>query len=115
VGERPTPPRHQRLTILRAWQRDNPLSLEQSSGGLIKPQFVIDELWRLTGDDAVFVAGVGQHQMWASQFWRFQRPHPWVNSGGLGTMGLSSQLPSVGRSPRPRNSGTRSTVTGAFR
>ena len=88
-GERPTPLRHQWLSTLATWQRDNPLSYEQSSDGPIKPQFVIDELWRLTGGDAVLVAGVGQHQMWASQFWRFQRPHTWVNSGGLGTMGFA--------------------------
>ena len=88
-GERPTPQRDQWLATLQGWQRDNPLVYEQSSDGPIKPQFVIEELWRLTDGDAVLVAGVGQHQMWASQFWRFRRPHTWVNSGGLGTMGFA--------------------------
>jgi acetolactate synthase-1/2/3 large subunit len=88
-GERPTPRRDRWLTTIQGWQRDKPLVYEQSSDGPIKPQFVIEELWRITDGDAVLVAGVGQHQMWASQLWRFRRPNTWVNSGGLGTMGFA--------------------------
>jgi acetolactate synthase-1/2/3 large subunit len=50
---------------------------------------VVEELYRLTGGDATVVAGVGQHQMWTSQFWKFDRPRRWINSGGLGTMGFA--------------------------
>ncbi|MHB1989080.1 MAG: biosynthetic-type acetolactate synthase large subunit [Acidimicrobiales bacterium] len=56
---------------------------------LLKPQFVIETLREATPDDTILTSGVGQHQMWASQFWRFERPYSWVNSGGLGTMGYS--------------------------
>ena len=55
----------------------------------LKPQFVLETLRDATPPDTVLVSGVGQHQMWASQFWRFERPYSWVNSGGLGTMGFS--------------------------
>jgi len=88
-AQRPAPARDQWLATLQGWQRDKPLAYEQDGDGPIKPQFVIEELWRLTGGDAILVSGVGQHQMWASQFWRFQQPHTWVNSGGLGTMGFA--------------------------
>jgi acetolactate synthase-1/2/3 large subunit len=55
----------------------------------LKPQFVIEQLREATPDSTILVSGVGQHQMWASQYWRFERPYSWVNSGGLGTMGFS--------------------------
>ena len=54
----------------------------------IKPQAVIETISELTGGDATLVTGVGQHQMWAAQYYRFQRPRQWVSSGGLGTMGF---------------------------
>ncbi len=57
--------------------------------GTVKPQFVLEELRRLTPPETVLVSGVGQHQMWAAQFWRFEEPRSWVNSGGLGTMGFA--------------------------
>ncbi len=56
---------------------------------LLKPQFVLETLRDATPEDTILASGVGQHQMWASQFWRFERPYSWVNSGGLGTMGFS--------------------------
>ena len=56
---------------------------------LLKPQFVLETLRDATPEDTILASGVGQHQMWASQFWRFDRPYSWVNSGGLGTMGFS--------------------------
>ncbi len=74
---------------LREWQRDHPLRYTQAPDGPIQQQYVVEELHRLTGGDAIVVAGVGQHQMWASQFWGFERPNTWINSGGLGTMGYA--------------------------
>ena len=55
---------------------------------LIKPQFVIEKLYELTGGDAFVTSDVGQHQMWAAQFYKFDKPRRWINSGGLGTMGF---------------------------
>ncbi|MCL4313444.1 MAG: acetolactate synthase large subunit [Actinobacteria bacterium] len=75
---------------IRKWQRDFPLTYERESGdGVVKPQYVIESLREHTPDDTILVAGVGQHQMWASQYWRFRYPHTWVNSAGLGTMGFA--------------------------
>jgi len=54
----------------------------------IKPQFVVEKLWELTKGDAFVTSDVGQHQMWAAQFYRFDKPRRWINSGGLGTMGV---------------------------
>jgi acetolactate synthase-1/2/3 large subunit len=88
-GERETPDRAPWLDTVRRWQQEYPLRYEQDADGPIKPQFVIEELHRLTGGDATVVSGVGQHQMWASQFWKFDRPRRWINSGGLGTMGFA--------------------------
>ncbi len=77
---------HERL---RGWQQRYPLVYEQEDRGPLKPQFVIDMLRDHTPDDTIVVAGVGQHQMWTSQRWRFNYPYTWVNSGGLGTMGFA--------------------------
>ena len=85
----PPPARAAWLDTLRGWQQAHPLRYDQDAEGPIKQQFVIEELYAATGGDAVVVAGVGQHQMWASQFWRFERPRTWINSGGLGTMGFA--------------------------
>ncbi len=83
------PARDDWFTTLRGWQRDHPLRYDQPSDGPIQQPYVIEELHRLTGGDAIVVAGVGQHQMWASQYWGFERPNTWINSGGLGTMGYA--------------------------
>ena len=74
---------------VRSWDRANPLSYGQQSDGALKPQYVIDCIGEATGGDAVVVAGVGQHQMWASQFIRCNRPYGFITSGGLGTMGFA--------------------------
>jgi acetolactate synthase-1/2/3 large subunit len=58
------------------------------SDTVIKPQFVIEKLWEVTGGDAFVTSDVGQHQMWAAQYYRFDQPRRWINSGGLGTMGV---------------------------
>jgi acetolactate synthase I/II/III large subunit len=72
------------------WQEKYPLTYQQSEPGeLLKPQFVLEQLRDNTPDDCIVASGVGQHQMWASQYWRFDHPYTWVNSGGLGTMGFA--------------------------
>jgi len=75
---------------IRKWQTDFPLTYDREpSNGVVKPQYVVESLREHTPDDTILVAGVGQHQMWASQYWRFRHPHTWVNSAGLGTMGFA--------------------------
>jgi len=59
-----------------------------NSNGLIKPQYVIEKLWEVTKGDAFVTSDVGQHQMWAAQYYKFDQPRRWINSGGLGTMGV---------------------------
>ncbi len=68
------------------WKRDYPLQYD--ADGTIKPQYVIDEIQEITGGNGIYATGVGQHQMWAAQFIRFNEPKAWVTSGGLGTMGF---------------------------
>jgi acetolactate synthase-1/2/3 large subunit len=66
------------------------LSYVQSEPGeLLKPQFVLEQLRDLSPPDTIVASGVGQHQMWTSQYWTFRYPYTWINSGGLGTMGFS--------------------------
>jgi acetolactate synthase I/II/III large subunit len=71
------------------WRRRFPITYEQEDGGPLKPQYCIEMLRANTPDDTICVSGVGQHQMWASQLWKFNQPYTWVNSGGLGTMGYA--------------------------
>jgi acetolactate synthase-1/2/3 large subunit len=66
-----------------------PLSYGPQSDGSLSPEYVIETLGKLAGPDAVYVAGVGQHQMWAAQFVKYENPRTWLNSGGLGTMGFA--------------------------
>ena len=66
-----------------------PLSYGPQSDGSLSPEYVIETLGRIAGPDAVYVAGVGQHQMWAAQFIKYENPRTWLNSGGLGTMGFA--------------------------
>src|SRR6266496_3210859 len=73
--------------MLRGWQREQPLRFSGSADH-IKPQSVIRELHRLTRGEALIVTDVGQHQMWAAQFYPFQRSRQWITSGGLGAMGF---------------------------
>ena len=74
---------------LHQMKAEHPLRLEQPDTGVIKPQTAIRAVYDTWGADAVYVAGVGQHQMWASQIIPWSRPRMWVNSGGLGTMGFA--------------------------
>ena len=66
-----------------------PLGYAEPEDGLLAPQYVIKRIGELTGPEAVYAAGVGQHQMWAAQFIQYERPNAWLNSGGAGTMGYS--------------------------
>jgi acetolactate synthase-1/2/3 large subunit len=71
------------------WSRTYPLAYEQTDEGPIKPQFVVDRINEALGGDAIVVTGVGQHQMWASQFVACNKPRGFISSGGLGTMGFA--------------------------
>jgi acetolactate synthase-1/2/3 large subunit len=78
------------MAQIAAWRERYPLVYEAAEEtGRLKPQFVVETLRDSTPDDTIVVSGVGQHQMWASQFWHFEHPYTWVNSGGLGTMGYA--------------------------
>ena len=70
-----------------AWRAKDCLKYDHASE-TIKPQFVVETLYKLTGGDAFITSDVGQHQMWAAQFYKFDKPRRWINSGGLGTMGF---------------------------
>ncbi len=89
LGADPAPARTEWFETIAEWQRTHPLRYEQDPDGPIQQQYVIQEMHRITHGDATVVAGVGQHQMWASQYWGFERPQTWINSGGLGTMGYA--------------------------
>ncbi len=73
---------------IKAWKQEHPLEPEISSSGEIKPQHLVAEIDRLSGGEAIVSSDVGQHQMWAAQFIRFNHPRLWINSGGLGAMGF---------------------------
>jgi acetolactate synthase-1/2/3 large subunit len=72
-----------------AWRRRFPVGYEPPDDGSLAPQLVIERLGQAVGPDGVYVAGVGQHQMWAAHFVRYEKPNTWINSGGLGTMGFA--------------------------
>jgi acetolactate synthase-1/2/3 large subunit len=71
------------------WRETYPLGYAPESDGSLAPQYVVERLGRIAGPEALYVAGVGQHQMWASQFVSYENPYTWINSGGLGTMGFA--------------------------
>jgi len=71
------------------WKQKYPYRYTQTQDGPLKPEYVIEQIGKITNGDAIYVGGVGQHQMWASQYIRFKRPNTWINSGGLGTMGYA--------------------------
>ncbi|HEV8500173.1 MAG TPA: acetolactate synthase 3 catalytic subunit [Casimicrobiaceae bacterium] len=72
---------------IKEWQRTDCLKYDRKSK-LIKPQYVVEKLYEITGGDAFVTSDVGQHQMWAAQYYKFAKPRRWINSGGLGTMGF---------------------------
>jgi acetolactate synthase-1/2/3 large subunit len=73
---------------IRLWQERHPLGYADSADAEIKPQYMVQALYEATGGDAIVASDVGQHQMWAAQYFHFARPRRWINSGGLGTMGF---------------------------
>ena len=73
---------------IEGWKAQHPLRYEDSTDSEIKPQFLIEALYEATGGDAILASDVGQHQMWAAQYFHFNAPRRWINSGGLGTMGF---------------------------
>ena len=76
-------------SILNELRERYPLGYDDPTDGTLAPQYVIERIGQLVGPDAIYVAGVGQHQMWASQFISYEKPHTWLNSGGAGTMGYA--------------------------
>jgi acetolactate synthase-1/2/3 large subunit len=77
------------LTQAYGWRTRFPLGYDHPTDGSVSPQYVIERIGKMSGPDAIYVAGVGQHQMWASQFISYEKPRTWLNSGGLGTMGYA--------------------------
>ncbi len=74
---------------IEGWRKRDCLKYDRTNTEVIKPQYVVETLWNMTKDaDAYITSDVGQHQMWAAQYYRFDEPRGWINSGGLGTMGV---------------------------
>jgi acetolactate synthase-1/2/3 large subunit len=73
---------------IRGWQAQHPLRYEDSTDSEIKPQYMVEALYEATGGQCILASDVGQHQMWAAQYFHFKGPRRWINSGGLGTMGF---------------------------
>ena len=88
IGEG-TPDTEEWWSYLDGLRAEFPLGFTEPSDGHLSPQYVIQRLGELTGPEAVYAAGVGQHQMWAAQFIKYERPNAWLNSGGAGTMGYA--------------------------
>jgi len=86
---------------LDGWRRTYPLGWDPAPDGLLSPQQVIERIGQLVGPDAIYAAGVGQHQMWASQFIGFEKPASWLNSGGAGTMGYAVPAAMGAKAGRP--------------
>jgi acetolactate synthase-1/2/3 large subunit len=72
---------------INEWRKKDCLKFDRDSE-IVKPQYVVEKVWELTNGDAFVCSDVGQHQMWAAQFYKFDKPRRWINSGGLGTMGV---------------------------
>jgi acetolactate synthase-1/2/3 large subunit len=77
------------LNEVYGWRKKFPLGYDKPADGSLSPQYVIERIGKISGPDTIFAAGVGQHQMWASQFIGYEKPRTWLNSGGLGTMGYA--------------------------
>ncbi len=75
-------------TRIHVWQERHPLAYADSTDSEIKPQYMLQALYEATAGDAILTSDVGQHQMWAAQYYHFAKPRRWINSGGLGTMGF---------------------------
>jgi acetolactate synthase-1/2/3 large subunit len=86
---------------LNGIQATYPLSYDPQHDGSLSPEYVISQLGKIAGPDAIYVAGVGQHQMWAAQFISYEKPRTWLNSGGLGTMGYAVPAAMGAKMARP--------------
>ncbi|GAA3037006.1 acetolactate synthase large subunit [Kitasatospora sp. NPDC006786] len=86
---------------LDEWKKTYPLGYEPAPDGQLSPQQVIERIGRLVGPEAIYAAGVGQHQMWSSQFIQFEKPGTWLNSGGAGTMGYAVPAAMGAKAGRP--------------
>jgi acetolactate synthase I/II/III large subunit len=86
---------------LNQWKTTYPLGYEPAPAGELSPQQVIERIGQLVGPDAIYAAGVGQHQMWASQFINYEKPATWLNSGGAGTMGYAVPAAMGAKAGRP--------------
>ncbi|PND57894.1 acetolactate synthase large subunit [Mycobacterium sp. ENV421] len=86
---------------LKGIQETYPLSYDPQHDGSLSPEYVIQQLGKIAGPDAIYVAGVGQHQMWAAQFISYENPRTWLNSGGLGTMGYAVPAAMGAKMARP--------------
>jgi acetolactate synthase-1/2/3 large subunit len=80
------PGRQQWLQRIETWRGEHPLTYDKY-GHSVKPQYVIETISHYTAEDAIVAVDVGQHQMWAAQYWRFHQPRTWLSSSGLGSMG----------------------------
>jgi acetolactate synthase-1/2/3 large subunit len=89
VGSDSAPDIAEWWSFLDGLRDEFPLGYSQPTDGLMSPQYVIKRIGELTGPEGIYAAGVGQHQMWAAQFIKYERPNAWLNSGGAGTMGYS--------------------------
>ena len=76
-------------SVVGRWRETYPLGYDLPDDGSLSPQYVIERLGIISGPESIYAAGVGQHQMWAAQFVKYERPDSWINSGGLGTMGFA--------------------------
>ena len=74
---------------VEGWRTTYPVGYDIPTDGSLSPQYVIERLGKISGPETIYTAGVGQHQMWASQFVKYEKPRTWLNSGGLGTMGYA--------------------------
>jgi acetolactate synthase-1/2/3 large subunit len=86
---------------LSAWRETYPLGYETPADGSLSPQYAIERIGRIVGPEALYVAGVGQHQMWTAQFIGYERPGAFINSGGLGTMGYAVPAAMGAKQGRP--------------
>ncbi|WP_137161018.1 acetolactate synthase large subunit [Blastococcus sp. CCUG 61487] len=88
-------------TQLDSWRDRYPLGYDEPEDGSLSPQYVIERLGAIAGPDAIYTSGVGQHQMWAAQFIKYEKPGTWLNSGGLGTMGYAVPAAMGAKQGRP--------------
>ncbi len=99
---------------INAWDREHSIGYAQKEDGPILPQYVIDKMYEMTAGRAVVSTDVGQHQMWAAQYYHAQRPNDWVTSGGLGTMGFGLPAAIGAQFGRPKDTVVLVTSEGSF-